>query len=58
MAVKDKRRGGLSCFLIIFRCYVVIHFVNSLFVFKPRGDHKLKNVLLVYFCFLLVCLWE
>lgn len=36
MAVKDKHRGGLSCFLIVFRCNV-IHFVNSLFVFEPGG---------------------
>lgn len=42
MAVKDKHRGGLSCFLIIFRCNVVIHFVSSLFLFNPEETTNWK----------------
>lgn len=43
MAVKEKQPSRLSGFLIFSRCNVVIHSAHSLFVFQPRGDHKLKS---------------
>lgn len=56
MAVKENTPSGLSGFPISFRCNVVIHFVNSPFVFKHRRDHKLKNTHQSIFAFCLsVC---
>jgi hypothetical protein len=43
MAVKETHFSSLSGHPIFFGCNIVTHFVNSLFVFQPRGDHKLKN---------------
>lgn len=51
MAVREKHWSRLSGFPIFFRCNVVIHCVNSLFVFQPRGDHKLTNMHWAIFAF-------